>query len=213
VAAILVVSDRLPTPVLLHVQSRGVQAVPRERLKPNQDALVLERGDPLQGLGNFEVMEKGGVRFSYGAVQAMVTPKPSLVGRHTLAELYQHTPKYKVDAERYDPDPATVEKLRGVGGGYRVTVVFGSWCSVCKHFLPRGLAVAEALAGTPLQFEYLGLPIEDAWNTPDVKRLGVKSLPTAIVYRGEKEIGRFAGGEEWERPEARLWQVISAAGR
>ncbi len=206
-AVVLVVSDRLPSPVLLHVRSKGVQAVPRARLAETEGGLVLQRGDPLADLGSFEVVETD-VKFSHGSVAAVLRPKPSLVGAHTLAELYEHTPKYKADAAAYAPDPQIVTKLRGVGGDYHVKFVFGSWCSVCKHYLPRGLAVVEALAGAPIKFEYFGLPVEDPWNTPEVKRLAVKSLPTAIVYRGDQEIGRFAGAEDFDRPEARLWDAI-----
>jgi thiol-disulfide isomerase/thioredoxin len=181
--------------------------VPKTRLQETERGLVLLRGEALQDLGTFEVV-KTDIQFNHGAVAAVLRPKPSLVGAHTLAELYEHTPKYKVDAAAYAPDPATVAKLRGVAADYHVKFVFGSWCSVCKHYLPRGLAVVEALSGSPMKFEYFGLPLEDPWNTPEVKRLAVTSLPTAIVYRGDKEIGRFAGAEDFNRPEARLWDAI-----
>jgi thiol-disulfide isomerase/thioredoxin len=209
-AALLVVSDRLPTPVLLHVRSRGVQAVPAARLRQVGGGVSLERGAPLADLGAFQ-LDGTEVHFSHGAMAAALRPKPALVGEHSIDELYEHTPKYRSDAALYVPDPTLLDKLRQLGGGYRVKVVFGSWCSVCKHYLPRGLAVASALDGAGPRFEYLGLPLEDPWASPEVARLGVKSLPTAIVYRGDREIGRFAGGEGWEQPEARLWDAISAA--
>ncbi|HEX2465245.1 MAG TPA: thioredoxin family protein [Thermoanaerobaculia bacterium] len=207
-AAVLVVSDRLPSPVILHVRSRGVQAVPMARLQESGRGLLLQRGEALADLGSFE-LDKSDIKFSHGSVAAVLRPKPSLVGAHTLAELYEHTPKYKTDAAEYAPDPEIVDKLRSVGGDYHVKIVFGSWCHVCKQYLPRGLAVVEALSGAPIKFEYLGLPLEDPWNTPEVKRLAVKSLPTAIVYRGDQEIGRFAGAEDFNRPEARLWDAIA----
>jgi thiol-disulfide isomerase/thioredoxin len=207
-AAMLVVSDRLPSPVLLHVRSRGVQAVPAARLHQAGAGLSLERGDALESLGSFEVQGTE-VRFAHGATSAALRPKPALVGQHTLEELYRHTPRYRVDAEAYAPDPAILTKLREAGADYRVQVVFGSWCSVCKHYLPRGLAVAQALGDAGIRFQYLGLPLENPWQSPEVKRLEVKSLPTAIVYQGDREIGRFAGGEEWEKPEARLLETIT----
>ena len=153
----LVVSDRLPSPVILHVRSRGVQAVPMARLQESGRGLVLQRGEALADLGSFEV-DKTDIKFSHGSVAAVLRPKPSLVGAHTLAELYEHTPKYKTDAAAYAPDPAIVDKLRSVGGDYHVKFVFGSWCRVCKQYLPRGLAVVEALSGAPIKFEYLGSP-------------------------------------------------------
>jgi hypothetical protein len=210
-AALLVVSGRLPSAVVLHVRSRGVQGVPADRLEEVGPGLSIRRGEPLEDLGTF-VVEGTEVRFSHGAVAAALRPKPALVGEHELDDLFEHTPKYRQDAAAYTPDPAILAKLRDVEGDYRVRVVFGSWCSVCKTYLPRGLAVDQALADGAIHFEYFGLPLESPWETAEVKKLGVKSLPTAIVYRGDAEIARFAGGEEWDRPEARLWEAISSAG-
>jgi thiol-disulfide isomerase/thioredoxin len=210
-AALLVVSDRLPTPVVLHVRSRGVQGIPAARLEELGRGLSIRRGDPLDDLGTF-VVEGTEVRFSHGSTAAALRPKPALVGEHDLAELLEHTPKYRADAAAYAPDPAILGKLREVDGDYRVVVVFGSWCSVCKTYLPRGLAIDQALDDGAIRFEYLGLPLENPWETAEVKKLGVKALPTAIVYRGNDEIARFAGGEEWDRPEKRLLEAIAGTG-
>ncbi|HVR29727.1 MAG TPA: thioredoxin family protein [Thermoanaerobaculia bacterium] len=211
-AAVLVVSERLPSPILLHVRSRGVQAVPAARLREVGGGLAIERGDALEQLGTFE-LEGAEVRFSHGAVGAVLRPKPALVGEHALDALYRHTPKYRADAAVYSPDPAVIARLREVGAEYHVKIVFGSWCSVCKQYLPRGLAVDDALDDAGIRFEYVGLPLEDPWHTPEVERLEVKTLPTAIVYRDGREIGRFAGAQEWDQPEARIWEAISRAGR
>ena len=106
----------------------------------------------------------------------------------------------------------TTLALKGVGEGYRVRVVFGSWCHVCRNFLPRGLKLQEALEGSAIRFEYYGLP-KGPWEPPhpEVRRLEVKSLPTAIVFKGDREIGRYVGGDGWQRPEARLWLAIDKA--
>ena len=51
-AAVLVVTDLLPTPVLLHVRSSGVQAVPKDRIEEAANGyLTLKRGVPLEQLG------------------------------------------------------------------------------------------------------------------------------------------------------------------
>ena len=128
-----------------------------------------------------------------------------------LSELFEHSPEYRRSANAYQPDPSVLANLSEVGPGYRVHIVFGSWCHVCTAVLPRGLKVQEALGDTAIRFEYFGLPGQDAWEQPEVKRLGVSSLPTAIVYRGDKEIGRYVGAEEWHKPEARLWAAIRSA--
>lgn len=210
-AAILVVSDRLPSPVVVHARSRGVQAVPRERLSPDGEGFTIVRGNPLASLGTFEV-EGTEVVFDGGdGTQVRLRPRPPLVGPHHLNELLEHDPGYRVGAEAYEPDPAVIARLREVQGDFRVQVVFGSWCSVCKHFLPHGLRVEEEIAGSSIRFDYFGLPLDNAWEQAKVKELGVRALPTAIVYYQGKEIGRYIGAEGWERPESRLLELVSSA--
>ena len=142
-------------------------------------------------------------------VKARLEQRRPLVGETTMEELFDHSHDYRRTGDQYRPDADVVGLLQGVGEGYRVRVVFGSWCHVCTNFLPRGLKVQEALADSGIEFEYYGLP-SNPWDPPhpEVARLEVRSLPTAIVYQGDKEIGRYAGGDEWQRPESKLWAAI-----
>ena len=39
-------------------------------------------------------------------------------------------------------------------------------------------------------------------------RLEVKELPTAIVYRNGREIGRYVGGPGWTSPEVSLLNIL-----
>ena len=208
VPAVLIVSGRLPTAVLLHVRSRSAEAVPTARLAPQGAALRLLRGDPLDALGSFEV-EGAVVVVRHGQQEVRLQPSPALVGERRIEELYEHSPEYRTTADAYVPDEAVLAKLRRVEGEYRVRVVFGSWCSVCKQFLPRGLKVQEALGKSAFRFEYYGLPVEGAWEHPQVKVLEVKSLPTAVVFRGDDVVGRFAGAEGWQSPENELLRAVS----
>jgi thiol-disulfide isomerase/thioredoxin len=207
-AAILVVSARLPSPLLIHARSRNVQQVPAGRLAAAGGGFALMRGEPLVDMGGFEVVESD-VVLSYGDLGVRLRPRPPLVGDRSLDELLSHDPGYRAGADAYTPEASIVARLRETAEPVRVRVVFGSWCSVCKRFLPRGLRLEEELAGSAIRFDYFGLPLDDAWEHPEVKRLGVRSLPTAIVYRGDREIGRFAGAEGWDRPEARLLEAVS----
>jgi hypothetical protein len=209
--AVLVVSNQLPSPVLLSVKSGEAQAVPVMRLAPKPGGDVdLLRGDALAALGRYEVRDDG-IYFNHGDIAAVLRLKPDLVGERVLSELLEYSVDYRRGADNYQPDPEILANLRKVGPEFHVRIVFGSWCHVCSAVLPRGLKVQEALGDTQIRFEYFGLPGQGAGEQPEVKRLGVSSLPTAIVYRGDREIGRYAGAEEWTQPEARLWAAIRSA--
>jgi thiol-disulfide isomerase/thioredoxin len=84
-------------------------------------------------------------------------------------------------------------------------VFFGSWCGVCKSVLPNGLRVARDLAGSHIAFEFYGLDHPPAgWQDTEVQRLKVEGLPTAIVYRDGREVGRFSGAGAFAAPENEL---------
>ena len=74
--------------------------------------------------------------------------------------------------------------------------------------MPRGLKVHEELRESSLRFSYYGMGDDDPWGDAEVKRLDVKELPTAIVYRDGREIGRYAGGPGWTVPEVSLRNIL-----
>ena len=210
--AVLVVSDRVEAPLILLPGSGNVQSVPLMRLVPrSKTAVALLKGEPLQVVGKFEVGGSG-IAFSLGGLDLRLESKEPVVGQTDSSTLFEHSPEYRIKADLYQPDAAAVAKLKEVGEGYVVRVVFGSWCHVCENFLPRGLKVEEAIAGSAIRFEYVGLP-RNPWEPkhPAVSKYNVQSLPTAIVYKGDKEIGRFAGGEQWQRPEQKMLAAIEKA--
>ena len=82
--AVLVVSSRLPSPVLLLPGEGVAQAVPLLRLVPRDDGRVrLLRGDELRAIGGFELTDDG-IRFSYEGVEARLQTREPLVGRGAL---------------------------------------------------------------------------------------------------------------------------------
>jgi thiol-disulfide isomerase/thioredoxin len=89
-----------------------------------------------------------------------------------------------------------------------VRVVFGSWCPHCKMHVPQLLAVERALRGSGIAFSYHG--IAQDWKDPEVQKLGVKALPTVVVSRGGKEVGRLVG-TSWEAPESFLRKLLAPA--
>jgi hypothetical protein len=71
------------------------------------------------------------------------------------------------------------------------------------------LRVENAVANPKVKFEYYGIPKPpDAWQDPEVKRLGVKGIPTAIVYVNGVQAGRIEG-EAFNTPEVALSKIVS----
>lgn len=66
--------------------------------------------------------------------------------------------------------------------------VWAPWCGPCKAMAPQFAAAAKAMAA---QIRFAKLNSDEA---PEVAgRLGIRSIPTLIVFRGGREIARQSG--------------------
>ena len=206
--AFLVIADDLPSPVLLSARNQASYKVQLLKISPaGEDTVDLLPGALFGSPMPFRQIPKG-LEFDVDGVRAQLRQRPSLAGEATLEALYDHDPAYRRSANAYESDPAVVAELAELGAGVEVRTVFGSWCHVCERFMPRGLKVHEQLLESPLRFTYYGLGDDNPWGDAEVDRLGVKELPTAIVYRDGKEIGRYVGGPGWTQPEISLRNIL-----
>lgn len=208
-AAILVVTSKLPAPVLLWPREGTVQSVQLLKVAEMDNGSVDLLPDyVLAQHGRFEV-EGLDVHFTVGSTQAILGPKPPLLGLHGIDDLRSNDPAYRRGEEAYQPSAPIVEGLRGRAEEVRVRVFFGSWCPACKQMVPRIMSVAEALKGSKFTFEFYGLPHGFA-GEPEATRYDIQSVPTGLVFVNGREIGRISGNN-WKLPELALTQLLSGA--
>ncbi len=211
IPAYLIIGSALPSPVLLTPRDgMKVQTVSLLKVAKKPDGTVDLLADAaLTPQGKFQVTGER-VTFTSQGKPASLVPRPPLVGLKKAAELKAHSPEYVRGASVYKPNPQMLAALRKQAQPVRVRVFFGSWCPHCKENLPHLLRVEDELKGSKVQFEYFGLPKPPAaWQDPEVQRLNVKGVPTAVVYVNGKEIGRIVDSNDWTKPEASLNKVLS----
>ena len=78
-----------------------------------------------------------------------------------------------------------VSKSKGIS----VVDFFANWCMPCKIMAPIIESLAAELDGTVSFFK---LDVDE--NQSTAGRLGIRSIPTFIVFRNGKEIDRMVGG-------------------
>lgn len=209
-AAVLIMGPGLPSPLLLLPRERVVQRVPEGKVVVGDDGLAFVLADAQPVRESAFAVEGRDLTFTVGGRPARLREKPYLLGLHPAADLAAHDWGYAFRARQYTPSGPIVQSLRQLQGPpVKVRVYFGSWCPHCSATVPKIMKVAEALAGSPVQFEYYGLPTGFG-NEPEAKRMGITAVPTGVVFRNGREIARVSG-YEWTIPELALKKALDRA--
>lgn len=209
IPAILILSSALPSPVMLTPRTGNVETVNLMKVSKQKDGSVDLFADAvLAPIGQF-AMEGENVTFTTDGRKVSLNPKPALTGLRGGQALLASLPEYLRTARGYTPNAAAIAALKKANRPVNVRVVFGSWCPHCRQHVPLMLRVENAVANPNVKFEYYGIPKPpDAWKDPEVKRLGVKGIPTAIVYVNGVQAGRIEG-EAFNAPEVALAKIVS----
>jgi thiol-disulfide isomerase/thioredoxin len=208
--ALLILAPQLPGPVLVAPRQREVSSVDAVKVvRRDGGSLDILSDASLQPQGAFTI-DGSEVRFAIGGRQARLAERPHLLGQQDTRSMLGYSPEYVFRARQYQPSEPMLRALRQLSQPVTVKVYFGSWCPFCKENVPRLLRVAEELEGSKVGFEYYGLPTPFG-NEPEAKKAGISGVPTAVVYRGGKEIGRLQGAD-WRVPELALRKMLSSQG-
>ena len=207
IPALLVLTSALPSPVLLSPGAGRAETVHIMKVNKQPDGSVDLLADAvLSPLGGFELAGEN-VKFNYENRKVSLNAKPPLLGLKTASDLKTHSPDYVRKAKAYVPNPQAIAALKKETQPVTVRVFFGSWCSHCKQHVPYILRVEDELkgSGSKVKFEYLGLSRE--FSSPEAKKLGIRSVPTGVVFVNGKEVGRITG-QGWSAPEVLLNKLV-----
>ena len=126
------------------------------------------------------------------------TPKPEasqrtvLVGSQTREKVEEAVPDWVGVEVASSPDPHAAKSLTGVPRGAEVTVFFGTWCGDSRREVPRLWRALDEAGGTvPFKIEYIA--VDEAKKDPQglAAAADVRYVPTFIVSREGKEVGRI----------------------
>lgn len=141
--------------------------------------------------------------------------KKVLKGFMTRQELASDTAFawYGQNLQGYTPYAAAVEAFRGAKDSVYLLAFGGTWCGDTHSILPKVLAVTEA-AGLPENHITL-LGVDRAKTTVHglEKAFNVTRVPTFIVLKDGKEVGRVVEWGKFGMVEKELGDIVSAAFR
>lgn len=125
------------------------------------------------------------------------------VGEMTLRGLLAASPSW----QRSDrgPDRGAVEALRGARRGWALEVVYGHWCSDSEREIPRLIALLGALGPDAPPVRWVAVDRAKREPAAVVRRLAIERVPTIVVSRDGRELGRIV-----ERADSPLERALAA---
>lgn len=116
----------------------------------------------------------------------------ALVGPATREQIEGAAPEWvqaEVDAK---PDAEAAKALAGVAPGAEVTIFLGTWCGDSRREVPRFWHCLDETGGAvPFKVTYVTVDRQKKEPAGPVTENGIRFLPTFIVRRDGREVGRI----------------------
>jgi thiol-disulfide isomerase/thioredoxin len=179
---------------LLQPAQRRALTLDSERVEIADKDLRAVLNGPLPSEGSPVRLTPSALTFQAGDRWIKVLPTPPLLGEITSRQFLDLCHEYERAWVDYQPDTEMVRKLAEAGGGVTVEVFFGSWCPHCQILVPQLIKSLEAAGNADLRVKWIALPRTFS-REPVVQERAVKAVPTVIVLKEGRELGRFSGTE------------------
>lgn len=187
------ISSRLESAVVLNISERTVSTIPKEAFlfAADRASATSDPSAPMRVVGKFTRVEGPVYFFVVGAIPVLIRSHPGAIGEMNMDKLWETVPVWRSLMKNYVPSSAAVEKLKAIDLEARVTLAFGTWCPDSKNYMPR-LIKALLTAGNPkIQVKLIGIDNQFREPVSSVQPLRITNVPTVIVERGGREIGRI----------------------
>ena len=143
----------------------------------------------------------------------LVTKHQGQAGPMTIEELWETAPVWRSIADAYQPDAAVVERLRAIDSPVTLQVVLGTWCGDSRQHVPRLLKSIATAANPNVKVELTGIAIGFINPMEAVVEQNVTNVPTVIVRRADREIGRFVETPAGASIEADVADIVEGKAR
>jgi len=111
------------------------------------------------------------------------------VGERTLGEVLAASPAWQRPGRAVDA--ALVTQLREIPPGWSLEAVYGHWCEDSVREMPILIALLDRLGGRAPAVRWVAVDRAKRRPAAVIRRLGIERVPTFVVTRHGRELGRI----------------------
>jgi thiol-disulfide isomerase/thioredoxin len=116
---------------------------------------------------------------------------PVPVGTVTREQVEEAAPEWVAAEVEAVPDEAAAHALAAVTPGAEVKVFLGTWCGDSRREVPRLWKALDLAGAVPFAISYVGVDREKKDPAGEAAGADVRYVPTFIVRRDGREVGRI----------------------
>lgn len=118
---------------------------------------------------------------------------------------------YAQNAKDYTPAADVVQQFTAVKDSINLIIFGGTWCGDTKHLLPQFFTTTDAAGFPESRITLIGVDRSKKTLYNLSEAFGITNVPTFIVMKNGKEIGRVVEYGKIGAPDKEVAQIISNA--
>lgn len=121
------------------------------------------------------------------------TGHPMLIGRTELSAFQQpdFSEWYNNEYFGYEPDEFFVEQIKSHIDSISIDIFMGTWCSDSRREVPRFIKILDELEFDQNNLRIISVDREKHSPGKNEKNRNIEYVPTFIIYKSNKELGRI----------------------
>ena len=208
---IAVLSSRLEQAALLDFASGSAKTAPKSafRLAADHNSAASDAALSLHSAGKYTAVDSTTFVFSVEGKWILLRQHTGLTGEMSEERLYEVAPVWRRLMETYEPKSDALSTLKAADQETDVTVLFGTWCPDSKNYVPRLIKTLHEAGNEKLKLKLIGIDSAFRQPLPTVQSRRIVNVPTVIVERGGREIGRIVETPAGESIEGDLAAILN----
>jgi thiol-disulfide isomerase/thioredoxin len=187
------ISTKLESALVLDVAERTMKTISKDAFKLSADytSATSESNAASKQVGKFTRVDGPIYFFVVDGKPVLIRSHPGATGEMSMDKLWDTVPVWRSVMKNYQPNAQAVDAIRSNDKDTTLTLAFGTWCPDSKNYVPRLIKALRAAGNAKIQLKLIG--IDNQFHEPlsAVQPLRITNVPTVIVERGGREIGRI----------------------
>jgi len=188
-----VISAKLETAVVLNVSEHTISTISKDAFKFGADrtSATSDSGSAMKAAGKFTRVDGPIYFFVVDGKPVLIRAHPGATGEMSIDKLWETVPVWRSVMEHYEPNAKAVTAIESADQDTTVTLAFGTWCPDSKNYVPRLIKALRAAANDKIHVKLVGIDNQFHEPVTAVQPRRITNVPTVIVERSGREIGRI----------------------